>query len=60
MEPNDLRECGQRVLDLFRQQQLAQHGNRGCKCANCQADMVAAVEKLVGEGLFLIEKRPSA
>lgn len=56
MELNDIKYCGRRLLTLFRDKQFAEHGNHGCMCSKCEADMIAAIERLLKEGTFLIER----
>jgi aerobic-type carbon monoxide dehydrogenase small subunit (CoxS/CutS family) len=37
---------GKELFKLFREQQRV-HGHEGCNCGTCEADMVAAFQKLV-------------
>lgn len=56
MESNDIKDCGRRLLTIFRRRQFVEHGNRGCTCNDCETDMVAAIEELLKEGTFLIKR----
>lgn len=47
-------DFAENLLRLFRRQQRT-HGNIGCECGICRADMVKAVKKLIEEG-YTIEK----
>ncbi|MEK7461665.1 MAG: hypothetical protein AAB586_01200 [Patescibacteria group bacterium] len=44
-----IRECGQRLLTLFREEQ-ATHRAVECTCNECQEDMAKAFKKLLEEG----------
>ena len=56
---NVFTECGNRLLELFRQQQ-ATHRNVGCRCQGCRDDIMKALEAIVKEGKFQIRENRTA
>ena len=56
MDTTDVTELGNRLLELFREQQ-ATHSNIGCKCPGCREDMVKALKALAKEGEFSITQK---